>query len=314
MKYLFKKSIVPLFGFFAFFFFSAGELQARQYDPGQGRFISRDPIGMVDGPNLYAGHFAMYFANDPKGKNTWTIKSRSIIFKDTVTWNKESGKTRVKEVSQDKWAKQYGSVTGKSGGVIGERSWGGSSAYTIAQLDVTYECKCKDEKGADGKDVWYFVKDSSKIEVGSDIWINRTAWNAGDADFRKWVIHAEYDHVNDLLAWANGSATTSNTLIKKKDGFDTMKKIEDALSKETWDTYDKCVLYSNRKIIDDLFYGSFGTMLGQGGKYWDQSNRHNYDKKDKRRAGPTGDEMKKYKGLESAWKGDVKEGSMDGPK
>ena len=49
MKYLIKKSIVPLFGFFAFFFFSAGELQARQYDPGQGRFISRDPVGYVDG-------------------------------------------------------------------------------------------------------------------------------------------------------------------------------------------------------------------------------------------------------------------------
>ena len=67
MKKLLKKSIVPMIGFIAFFFFSAGELQARMYDPGQGRFVSRDPVGQVDGPNLYRGYFGERFGVDPSG-------------------------------------------------------------------------------------------------------------------------------------------------------------------------------------------------------------------------------------------------------
>ena len=45
--------------------------RARYYDTEQGRFISRDPAGYVDGMGLYNGYFAMHFAMDPLGKWLW---------------------------------------------------------------------------------------------------------------------------------------------------------------------------------------------------------------------------------------------------
>ena len=42
--------------------------RARYYDTEQGRFISRDPAGYVDGMGLYNGYFAMSFAMDPSGR------------------------------------------------------------------------------------------------------------------------------------------------------------------------------------------------------------------------------------------------------
>ena len=41
--------------------------RARYYDAEQGRFISRDPAGYVDGMGLYNGYFAGGFALDPSG-------------------------------------------------------------------------------------------------------------------------------------------------------------------------------------------------------------------------------------------------------
>ncbi len=40
--------------------------RARMYDPALGRFCSRDPIGYVDGANLFASYFAMLYV-DPNG-------------------------------------------------------------------------------------------------------------------------------------------------------------------------------------------------------------------------------------------------------
>ena len=42
--------------------------RARYYDEDQGRFISRDPSGYVDGMGLYNGYFASRFAMDPTGE------------------------------------------------------------------------------------------------------------------------------------------------------------------------------------------------------------------------------------------------------
>ena len=42
--------------------------RARYYDTEQGRFISRDPAGYVDGMSLYNGYFAERFALDPSGE------------------------------------------------------------------------------------------------------------------------------------------------------------------------------------------------------------------------------------------------------
>lgn len=43
--------------------------RARYYNSKQGRFISRDPLGYIDGANLYAGYFVMWMKTDPTGKS-----------------------------------------------------------------------------------------------------------------------------------------------------------------------------------------------------------------------------------------------------
>ncbi|GJL76748.1 RHS repeat-associated core domain-containing protein [Nitrosomonas sp.] len=43
--------------------------RARYYDRKQGRFISRDPLGYIDGANLYAGYFVIWMKTDPTGKS-----------------------------------------------------------------------------------------------------------------------------------------------------------------------------------------------------------------------------------------------------
>jgi len=43
----------------------------RMYDPDQGRFISRDVLGYVDGMGLYNGYFAESFGLDPMGTVKW---------------------------------------------------------------------------------------------------------------------------------------------------------------------------------------------------------------------------------------------------
>ena len=42
--------------------------RARYFDDELGRFISRDPLGYVDGMSLYGGYFAEGFAMDPSGE------------------------------------------------------------------------------------------------------------------------------------------------------------------------------------------------------------------------------------------------------
>ena len=51
--------------------------RARYYDTKQGRFISRDPAGYVDGLGLYNGYFASRFMMDPSGRNCSGLPSGS---------------------------------------------------------------------------------------------------------------------------------------------------------------------------------------------------------------------------------------------
>jgi len=53
--------------FLIIFTFSQVTMAGRMFDPEMGRFISRDPLGYVDGMNLYNGYFAEKFALDPMG-------------------------------------------------------------------------------------------------------------------------------------------------------------------------------------------------------------------------------------------------------
>ncbi|EDM28096.1 hypothetical protein LNTAR_12106 [Lentisphaera araneosa HTCC2155] len=41
--------------------------RARYFDTEMGRFVSRDPLGYVDGASLYAGYFAQFLSVDPSG-------------------------------------------------------------------------------------------------------------------------------------------------------------------------------------------------------------------------------------------------------
>ena len=47
--------------------------RARYFSDDLGRFISRDPLGYVDGMSLYNGYFAQHFLVDPEGKFLLTI-------------------------------------------------------------------------------------------------------------------------------------------------------------------------------------------------------------------------------------------------
>jgi len=45
----------------------------RMFDPEMGRFISRDPLGYVDGTSLYNGYFAESLGLDPNGTKAYKI-------------------------------------------------------------------------------------------------------------------------------------------------------------------------------------------------------------------------------------------------
>ena len=45
--------------------------RARYFDTVMGRFISRDPLGYIDGMGLYNGYFGQYFTLDPEGRAIW---------------------------------------------------------------------------------------------------------------------------------------------------------------------------------------------------------------------------------------------------
>ena len=48
-------------------------MAGRMFDPEVGRFISRDPLGYVDGMSLYNGYFAERFALDPWGTDVTRV-------------------------------------------------------------------------------------------------------------------------------------------------------------------------------------------------------------------------------------------------
>jgi len=56
---------------------------ARVYDPEIGRFLSRDPMGYVDGTSLYDGYFAGKMGMDPSGTKIETSCSIKKWLKDT---------------------------------------------------------------------------------------------------------------------------------------------------------------------------------------------------------------------------------------
>ena len=66
MKFLLKTFLIT-------FAFSQIAVAGRMFDPEVGRFISRDPLGYVDGMSLYNAYFAERFSLDPTGNQLQDI-------------------------------------------------------------------------------------------------------------------------------------------------------------------------------------------------------------------------------------------------
>ncbi len=73
-------------------------LQAgRYYSSEEGRFISRDPLGFVDGYGLYNAYFAEHLGMDPSG--LWEIKRNGEARAIAVA---ESGDT-IRDLAKKNW-------------------------------------------------------------------------------------------------------------------------------------------------------------------------------------------------------------------
>ena len=76
MKFLLKTFLIT-------FTFSQIAMAGRMFDPEVGRFISRDPLGYVDGMSLYNGYFAERFNVDPSGHSiSWTREKSTKYWSD----------------------------------------------------------------------------------------------------------------------------------------------------------------------------------------------------------------------------------------
>ena len=89
--------------------------RARYFDVELGRFITRDPLGYVDGSGLYNGYFVPN-AVDPNGKKKWFVAKREgWHFNENYEW--------------DEW---FDTVIGEGGIVQG---WEGSMKIDFADVD-----------------------------------------------------------------------------------------------------------------------------------------------------------------------------------
>jgi len=93
----------------------------RMFDPEVGRFISRDPLGYVDGMSLYNGYFAESFAVDPTG--LWTVerkreKKATATAEEGDTITSLAKKIKLNEEEYQKWADVEGTIYTKWGRIV----------------------------------------------------------------------------------------------------------------------------------------------------------------------------------------------------
>jgi RHS repeat-associated protein len=98
-------------------------LQQRYYDPTVGRFLSRDPIGFLGGPNLYA-----YADNDPVGKTDPTGQ----FVEDSFTQNFTAALAR----GDIKAAAEFAEYTAQSGSIKGTAIFAGIVAQFLSNPTV----------------------------------------------------------------------------------------------------------------------------------------------------------------------------------
>ena len=58
--------------------------RARYFSDELGGFISRDPLGYVDGMGLYAGYFAENFGRDPSGLREWKVSGCNVTLSMSI--------------------------------------------------------------------------------------------------------------------------------------------------------------------------------------------------------------------------------------
>ena len=78
--------------------FDTYHIRARNFEPTTGRWTSQDPIGFVDGPNLYVAFF-IPFDTDPSGLSPEEQSpdiSCEVIAAAFGEWNPEEGRTSIK--------------------------------------------------------------------------------------------------------------------------------------------------------------------------------------------------------------------------
>ena len=85
----------------------------RYYNTEDGRFISRDPLGYVDGMSLYNGYFAETFGLDPSGYNSKIKRHPLRVINSWAEVQPGQGHDRVNELRANSWR-----VLGQAGTTI----------------------------------------------------------------------------------------------------------------------------------------------------------------------------------------------------
>ena len=127
----------------------------RTYGAAIGGFLTRDPLGYVDGMSQYGGYFAMGMGIDPLGTNCCDSEEEYIVKKVIGT----SAILRLSEVTflstnwvEGKyWAKPKSDSISVGAVVVGYESFlhlvGGQSGYAIIKYDITFTCSCNNNSG-----------------------------------------------------------------------------------------------------------------------------------------------------------------------
>ena len=111
--------------------------RARYFSDELGRFISRDPLGFVDGYGLYNGYFAQRFLVDPSGKYTSTGGYWGGYYTKMVNYRKGTAIVTTHEVLVDTHTTCCGSDTVVlSGSVDIKGKWWSTNVKKEVRINV----------------------------------------------------------------------------------------------------------------------------------------------------------------------------------
>ena len=136
-------------------------MRARYYDPGLGRFISEDPLGLSAGINPY-----VYAANSPM--NATDPTGMDVCWQQMVTWFTSGGKV----IGVDAGPLVVWNC-GSSGGSDGSAAaGGGSSGWNVGDQAVE---KCREDIGLATLDVVVSAADVKELKAGATFLVREGA-------------------------------------------------------------------------------------------------------------------------------------------